>query len=207
MQATSLRVGQITGGPTGAWATTDWVPILVKSSLALGSLLDLPGVVSWTPADRIASAALDIALSSTHVPLVNVTHPKPVPWRVIFEGVRDALVVEGLREEPLPLEGYEGWMRKLEERAFGAKERDFGEVPALKILPFLRGFLQPQNTSDVFGHGHGHAEAGNGLQLVTHKACSLSSTMRLLSARESEWLGEGHARAWVMYWKNKGFLQ
>jgi thioester reductase-like protein len=44
LQATSLRVGQITGGPTGAWATTDWVPILVKSGLALGSLLDLPGV-------------------------------------------------------------------------------------------------------------------------------------------------------------------
>lgn len=184
--------------------------------------------MSWTPADRVASAALDISLSETHVPLVNVTHPKPVPWRVIFEGVRDALVVEGQTEEPLPLEGYEGWMRKLEGRAFGAKERDFGEVvsffsadsdsnsrsgadsvstpqPALKILPFLRGFLQPQNTSDVFGHGD--AEAGNGLHLVTDKARLLSSTMRLLSARESEWLGPGHARAWVMYWKNKGFLQ
>lgn len=203
LQATSLRVGQITGGPTGAWATTDWVPILVKSGLALGSLLDLPGVVSWTPADRVAAAALDVALSEAHVPLVNVTHPKPVPWRTIFEGVRDALVVSGQTQYPLPLEPYAGWMQKLERRAHGAKERDFSEVPALKILPFLRGFLQPQNAEAAFGD----AEAGNGLQLVTDKACLLSSTMRLLSARESEWLGSGHARAWVMYWKNKGFLQ
>ena len=35
----SVRVGQITGdAPRGAWATTDWFPILVKTSLALGVL-------------------------------------------------------------------------------------------------------------------------------------------------------------------------
>ncbi|KAG1738262.1 putative aminoadipate reductase [Suillus lakei] len=201
--ATSLRVGQIAGGPTGAWATTDWVPILVKSSLALGSLLDLPGVVSWTPADRVATAALDVALSETHVPLVNLTHPRPVQWRTIFEGVRDGLVSSGQTEHPLPLEPHSGWMEKLERRAHGAKERDFNEVPALKILPFLRSFLRPQNTETASGD----AEAGNGLQLVTDKACSLSSTMRLLATRESEWLGPNHAQAWVKYWKNKGFFQ
>lgn len=203
LQATSLRVGQITGGPTGAWAMTDWVPILVKSSLALGSLLDLPGVVSWTPADRVAAAILDVALSEMHVPLVNVTHPRPVPWRTILEGVRDALVASGQTKDPLPLEPYSGWMRKLERRACGAKERDFKEVPALKILPFLRGSLQPQNAETIPGDG----EAGNGLQFATNRACSLSSTMRLLSTRETEWLGPSHALAWVKYWKSKGFFQ
>ncbi|KAG2158598.1 putative aminoadipate reductase [Suillus bovinus] len=213
LQATSLRVGQITGGPTGAWAMTDWVPILVKSSLALGSLLDLPGVillscdtslvVSWTPADRVAAAALDVALSETHVPLINVTHPRPVPWRTIFEGVRDALVDCGRTKHPLPLEPCLGWMQKLERRAQGAKERDFKEVPALKILPFLRRFLQPQNAETISGD----AEAGNSLQFVTHKACSLSSTMHRLSTRESEWLGPSHARAWVKYWQSRGFFQ
>ncbi|KAG1835909.1 putative aminoadipate reductase [Suillus subalutaceus] len=203
LQATSLRVGQIAGGPTGVWATTDWVPILVKSSLALGSLLDLPGVVSWTPADRVAAAALDVALSETHVPLVNFTHPRPVPWRTIFEGVRDALVASGQTKHPLPLEPYSGWMQKLERRAHGAKERDFKEVPALKILPFLRGFLQSQNAEPISGDG----EAGNGLQFVTDSACSLSNTMHNLSTLESEWLGPSHARAWVKDWNSKGFFQ
>ena len=37
----SMRVGQVCGGqPRGAWATTDWFPILVKTSLALGALPD-----------------------------------------------------------------------------------------------------------------------------------------------------------------------
>ena len=35
----SMRVGQVCGGqPRGAWATTDWFPILVKTSVALGAL-------------------------------------------------------------------------------------------------------------------------------------------------------------------------
>jgi len=45
LQVSSLRIGQISGGlPNGAWSTTDWLPILVKSSLALGALPDGHGV-------------------------------------------------------------------------------------------------------------------------------------------------------------------
>ena len=37
----SIRVGQVSGGkPRGAWATADWFPILVKTSIALGALPD-----------------------------------------------------------------------------------------------------------------------------------------------------------------------
>ncbi len=42
--------------PNGAWATTEWVPILVKSSLALGVLPDRDNVrclylkkLKWSP--------------------------------------------------------------------------------------------------------------------------------------------------------------
>ena len=42
----SLRIGQISGGhQNGAWAVTDWVPILVKSSLVLGVLPLSTGVI------------------------------------------------------------------------------------------------------------------------------------------------------------------
>jgi hypothetical protein len=45
IQATSFRIGQLSGGlPNGAWATSDWVPILVKSSLELGALPSATGV-------------------------------------------------------------------------------------------------------------------------------------------------------------------
>ena len=43
----SLRIGQITGGhPNGAWATTDWFPIMIKSGLELGALPSAQGVSS-----------------------------------------------------------------------------------------------------------------------------------------------------------------
>jgi thioester reductase-like protein len=39
LPATSFRIGQISGGPPrGAWSTTDWLPIIVKSSVSLGAL-------------------------------------------------------------------------------------------------------------------------------------------------------------------------
>lgn len=45
LQVTCLRIGQISGGsPMGAWSTTDWFPILVKSSLSLGAFPTADGV-------------------------------------------------------------------------------------------------------------------------------------------------------------------
>lgn len=45
LSCTSLRVGQVCGSAsTGAWGTSEWIPILVKSSIALGKLPELEGV-------------------------------------------------------------------------------------------------------------------------------------------------------------------
>lgn len=45
INGTSVRLGQIAGGAeNGAWATSDWVPILVKSSIGLGALPSAQGV-------------------------------------------------------------------------------------------------------------------------------------------------------------------
>jgi thioester reductase-like protein len=53
LQATSFRIGQVTGGePNGAWSTTDWLPIIVKSSLTIGMLPDAIGV-------RVCHSCLD----------------------------------------------------------------------------------------------------------------------------------------------------
>lgn len=48
-RATSLkpmvvRVGQISGGINGSWNTSDWVPAIIKSSVALGCLPEMTGV-------------------------------------------------------------------------------------------------------------------------------------------------------------------
>ena len=48
LDVSSLRIGQISGGhQNGAWAVTDWLPILVKSSLVLGVLPLATGVIDF----------------------------------------------------------------------------------------------------------------------------------------------------------------
>jgi len=45
LPVSSFRIGQISGGPPrGAWSTTDWLPIIVKSSASLGAFPEAQGV-------------------------------------------------------------------------------------------------------------------------------------------------------------------
>lgn len=42
LDSSSLRIGQVSGSSSnGAWPITDWVPIIVKSSIRLGCLPDM----------------------------------------------------------------------------------------------------------------------------------------------------------------------
>lgn len=44
LQPVVVRIGQISGGLNGSWNTSDWVPLIVKSSMKMGVLPDLKGV-------------------------------------------------------------------------------------------------------------------------------------------------------------------
>ncbi|KAJ3887895.1 male sterility protein-domain-containing protein, partial [Lentinula edodes] len=55
LNATSFRIGQISGSsPNGAWAMSDWFPMVVESSLKLNMFPDANGVISWIPMDAVA---------------------------------------------------------------------------------------------------------------------------------------------------------
>jgi thioester reductase-like protein len=119
LQSTSFRIGQISGGfPSGAWSKAEWVPILVKSSLALGVLPSAFGVVSWLPAPAVAQILLDVAFSTEdRIPALNVVHPRPVPWTSIISAINDALVQEGVLKELLAIVEFSEWFEMLEIRA------------------------------------------------------------------------------------------
>lgn len=131
LETLSLRIGQVSGSrKTGAWNVTDWVPIIIKSSIALGSLPELPGVsvsavypsarislcilktVSWVPVDVVGRTIADIIVSCNALPsTVNVVHPIPVPWRGVFTAVNDAL---GGHLDMIP---FDDWLVKLGARS------------------------------------------------------------------------------------------
>ncbi|KAH9475908.1 putative NRPS-like protein biosynthetic cluster [Psilocybe cubensis] len=199
LQATSFRIGQITGGtPNGAWAVTDWVPILVKSSIALGALPSAIGVASWLPAHAVSQAILDVAWSSTSEPALNLVHPRPTSWNAIFCLINEALVREGVIKEELPTVTYQEWLSLLEKKAAASNTESaqiLKDVPAIKIIDFFRRSAAMDETLRL--EGDETVESGGLPTFSTVKISSLSETMRTLPP-----LGEADVSLWMKYWKN-----
>ncbi|KAJ3505840.1 hypothetical protein NLJ89_g7204 [Agrocybe chaxingu] len=202
LQATSFRIGQISGGgPNGAWATSDWVPMLIKSSIHLGSLPSAIGLASWLPTDTVSQTILDVASSATHHSALNIVHPKPVSWNHIVGAVNDVLVDEGVISEKLPILDMQTWFSLLETKAHQADaEENFHDIPAIKLLEFFRGVAQAD--ASLQQEGDTNVESCGLTPLSTTKAQEVSSTMREVSS-----LGRGDAELWVKYWKNAGLFR
>ncbi|KAJ7622628.1 putative aminoadipate reductase [Mycena polygramma] len=180
LDATSFRIGQICGSASnGAWSTTDWVPAIVKSSIALGSFPSYPsGIVAWLAPEAVSQALVDAALSTEKPPFaVNLVHPRPIPWDRVMQAVAN--------DAQLPLIPFPDWIQQLQVRSAAATAEDFETVPGLKLLDFFR----------VGVPGVVHRE------FSTLKAQVLSEAMRFL-----EPLTEEDAKRWMSYWRHKKYI-
>ncbi|KZT23998.1 putative aminoadipate reductase [Neolentinus lepideus HHB14362 ss-1] len=199
LNSTSLRIGQICGGlPKGAWATSDWVPILVKSSLVLGSLPDTQGVVSWVPMHTVASVISDVAFGSGKAPLaLNVVHPKPAMWSAVMCDVASALARDS--SQPLPLVPFPEWIDNLEKKAMQAKEDDYDKIPAIRLLDFFKHFAEAHKSLDVAGADN--VEAGGIVRFAIDEVRKGSKTIGRVDQ-----LSTADAERWVEYWRSKRFI-
>ncbi|KIP12189.1 hypothetical protein PHLGIDRAFT_371020 [Phlebiopsis gigantea 11061_1 CR5-6] len=186
--ATAVRMGQACGPKaTGAWGTTEWMPIMVKSGLALGCLPAVRGPVAWMPLDVIGNAYVDWVLSPQALPsLVNVVHPHPTSWDVILKGLSEEL------GDAVSVVSFQEWAKKLDERAVNPTAQDISDIPALKLLDFFRGLARAELT-----------DSGGAMKLAYETAELLRSSSAM---RELEPMSEDHAKAWVRYWRSKGFI-
>ncbi|GJE96032.1 acetyl-CoA synthetase-like protein [Phanerochaete sordida] len=188
VSATCVRMGQACGSRlTGAWGTSEWLPIMVKSSRVLGCLPVIPGPVAWVPLDIIGQAYLDLVLADEPLPLlVNLVHTRPSNWDTIVRGLK-----EGLQED-IPVVSLDEWVGKLEQLSSSATEKDLTNVPALKLLDFFRALA-----------GRTRARSGElALRFETSKLVRCSPTMLGLQS-----ISEEHARMWVAYWRDIGYLE
>ncbi|KAJ3925541.1 MAG: putative aminoadipate reductase [Lentinula lateritia] len=201
LQATSFRIGQVTGGaPNGAWAITDWVPIIVKSSLSLGVLPDAFGVVSWVPMDAVCNAILDVGFTSETAPMtVNIVHPKSVSWTCVFQNVRAALIEQKhLSPDALPLVPYHDWVAAVLRYAKNPTEADTQNIPAVKLLEF---YTQQAAIDDALRQSNRSAMESAGLtQLSTRNVERLSESMRSLKPLDAAII-----QKWIRYWVATGF--
>ncbi|KAL1721938.1 hypothetical protein EV715DRAFT_194194 [Schizophyllum commune] len=180
----SVRVGQISGdAPCGSWATTDWFPILVKTSLALSALPSDEQEVNWVPSNSVAGTLIDAAFFEDGLaPSHNIVHPRPVKWVRMIEDVQRSMKSRLGRD--VAIISFQVWFAKLEATAARA-DVDVHEVPGVKLLDFFREMS--------LGHGLG--------DFATDKMAAVSKTLRDLQP-----LGQKDADVWVRYWCEKQML-
>ncbi|TFK33797.1 hypothetical protein BDQ12DRAFT_715644 [Crucibulum laeve] len=201
--ATSLRLGQISGGmPNGSWATSDWLPILIKSSLAMGVLPVAGGVISWLPMDVAAQVILDVGYSADSPSMaLNLVHPKPITWECIIGEIRNAMASSSkLTVGSIPLVSFGEWHANLENHARDASEEDLKHIPAIKLIDFFREMGAADH--DILKEGRIDSESGGLANLRTDKTQNISCTLRELPP-----LGAEDAQRWITYWKNVGFFE
>ncbi|KAL1671541.1 hypothetical protein EV122DRAFT_295427 [Schizophyllum commune] len=180
----SVRVGQISGGPPrGAWSTTDWFPILVKTSVELGALPGSEQDVPWLSMDAVAGTLLDAAFSKTPLsPSHNAVHPRPVAWSQMIKNIQQSL--KSVVQRDVPIISFADWVSKLE-AASTRPDVDVQEVPGVKLLEFFRGM------DSAYGHG----------EFATDKMQTVSETLRHVKPLVQE-----DADAWVKYWRESALL-
>ncbi|KIK55489.1 hypothetical protein GYMLUDRAFT_99487 [Collybiopsis luxurians FD-317 M1] len=197
LHVSSFRIGQITGSsPSGAWAMSDWLPMMIKSSLAIGVLPDAEGPISWAPVDAIAEAILDVAFAKEYAPLaINVVHPYPVSWTSVMQAVLESLISQKrLPPGSLRLVPFQTWVATLEKYAASASaDKMANEIPAMKIIEFLRAMGQRSEGKKE------NTEALGGTLFGTKNICHFSERMRDLGP-----LNSGDADLWIKYWIRHG---
>ncbi|KAN0082898.1 hypothetical protein V8E55_008693 [Tylopilus felleus] len=198
LRATSLRIGQIAGGPNGSWATTDWVPIIVKSSIALGAFPNSHGVVSWMRTEDVAASVLDVAFAEEAPEVLNIVNPQRPAWSTIMSSVRNAVLEQksaSLTNDDLPMVSFVDWVVRLEERGDSATPEDLVRIPGIKLLEFLRGMARHEELTRADTQ---MGEAGM-TDFSNEKEQRVSKTVAHMRP-----LGDVEARAWVKYWSSVG---
>ncbi|KAF7341008.1 Acetyl-CoA synthetase-like protein [Mycena sanguinolenta] len=175
LEATSFRIGQISGSAgNGAWSTTDWVPAIVKSSIALGNFPSDPsGTVAWITPEAVSHAIIDAALSPETPPFaINLVHPRPVAWDFVMSNLASTV--------HLPLIPFGEWVQQLKDLSTTATAKDIEKIPGIKLLDFFKA-----------------AAAGTAnIRFSTSKAQMVSESMRLLEPLRAQ-----DAKQWMQYWK------
>ncbi|KAL4879373.1 NRPS-like enzyme [Aspergillus karnatakaensis] len=140
-----FRVGQIAGPTTaaGLWNPNEWVPIMLKTSKALGIVPDSLGsyVIDWVPVDtlaRIITEICDSRLRSSVKPdqlhaVFHPMNPSKTSWGSLLPAVTASL---GVR--PVSLTSWVDVLAAIE----NPSDEDVAGRPALKLLPFFRGLAE-----------------------------------------------------------------
>lgn len=137
----------------------------------------------------MAAEAL-IELRKTDVTIVNLVHPKPVPWHDIISSVSSSLNV--------PVVSYGEWLAKLGRLSNGRRD----ETEAARRVPALRlhDFYQSMETG---APGRPEDEA---LMQKSFDTTQLTRASNTLGKESLPSLGSEDVQRWIAHWRRKGVV-
>lgn len=215
-----VRVGQLCGAKTGAWAASEWIPRMVKSASKSGTgclpyddrvniavsyapqwqginIDDVTQLTDIVPFDICAAALLDflnapcdLLARAVATHTIHLVHPRPVPWNDIATHLAHEL---GARLAP-----YVEWLNALE-RAAAKQER--GGKPlksrmwAVRLPPFFYSLdVTPLTGPRAMGFPEWDGQGG----------AAASPTLAKPALTQ---LGAEDVKKWIRYWRTTGFIQ
>lgn len=157
-------------------------------------LPDASDSIAWLPSDVAAAVLLEFRASIGPERVLNLVHPRPVPWSAVMSPIADALQV--------PLVPFSEWLRRLEGSPDTpeAMERN----PALKLRAFFAAAHAKAQRSAALLKSAGsptQPEAFTGVTLSTAKAQQQSSVLRQAPQLDPE-----AALGWLHYWRRQQFV-
>ncbi|KZT66436.1 hypothetical protein DAEQUDRAFT_739999 [Daedalea quercina L-15889] len=191
-----VRVGQVCGGPEGAWNAQEWFPAMVQSATKLGCFPDDPRMVSWVPLAAAASAVAGLIHVASKEDVIHLVHPRPVTWSLLA-----AIIVRELGTTLVP---FGEWVMKLDALYESKKSGDDweggqGEVELLQTTRALhfRGWFKVLSSTPR----DDDAQALNFPALSVSRAKELCPVMTRIAP-----LCEDDVKNWLAYWRKIGLL-
>lgn len=179
MTARVLRAGQIVADTAhGIWNATEAIPIILQTAKTIKALPQLDDVLSWTPADVMASSIIDLSLAPVADEVMNVTNPTLIHWtHDLLPQFREA----GLEFEQLPKRS---WLHRLQD-----SNQDAEVNPPTKLLEFFSSKYDNDNPSRALHYDTKKAQAASPA-LARAKGLDTNLTSRFINYFSTECWGK-----------------
>ncbi|KAJ8488650.1 hypothetical protein ONZ45_g13878 [Pleurotus djamor] len=195
LETCSVRIPQLYGGPPHfIWPITGWLALFVKSSIPLGKLPLVSGLIDWLPMSDTALIMRDVVLHEGKLPrALNLQHPKPTAFNDILAWVQEVLLERSQGTVALGGLPLSHWLEGL--RSLHCNGLSFREIPVLRIQTFLQDVSERERSAVA------SPIVGALPILDTRLANSISPSLGRVDVLEKSFV-----KGWVDYWVKEGIL-